>query len=202
MRRFALGGKLIYYTFLNDEYYCRYKNPHEAEHAAAMRLLEKAVKKEYSLDRLPEIVKGEHGKPYFKDSGIKFSLSHCKGMAVCAVYQKETGVDCEGCGRTNFRAAKRFFTAEEFAELEEAEEKERSRVLAEIWTAKEAYGKAIGKGLFGGLSEITLMNREKAGDICLKQFRIYRDKEEFILTAALLGEKITDNEPVFCEILL
>ena len=89
-----------------------------------------------------------------------------------------------------------------FYSLEEAEEKERSRVLAEIWTAKEAYGKALGTGLFGGLSEIQLMNREKAGDIYLKQFRIYRDKEEFILTAALLGEKITDNEPVFCEILL
>lgn len=201
MRRFALGGKLIYYTFLSDEYYSRYKNAHAAEHAAAMGLLEKAVKEEYGLDRLPEIETGEHGKPYFVSSGIKFSLSHCKGAAVCAVYKNETGIDCEGCGRTNFKAAKRFFTANEFAALEKAEEKERSRVLAEIWTAKEAYGKALGTGLFGGLSEIQLMDRDKIGDIYLKRFRIFRSKEEFILTAALFGEEIMDNKPVFCEIL-
>lgn len=201
MRRFALGGKLIYYTFLSDEYYGIFRNAHAAEHAAAMKLLEKAVKKEYSLDRLPEMAKSEHGKPYFVSSKIKFSLSHCRGAAVCAVYENETGVDCEGCGRTNFRAAKRFFTAEEFAALEKAEEHKRSRVLAEIWTAKEAYGKAIGKGLFSGLSEIQLMNRDKAGDIYLKRFSISCSKEDFILTAALFGEEITDNEPVFCEIL-
>lgn len=201
MRRFALGGKLIYYTFLSDEYYSRSKNAHAAEHAAAMKLLEKAVKEEYGLDRLPEIETGKHGNPYFVNNGIKFSISHCKGAAVCAVYENETGIDCEGCGRTNFRAAKRFFTAEEFAALEKTAEKERSRVLAEIWTAKEAYGKALGTGLFSGLSEIQLMNRDKIGDIYLKRFRISRNKEEFIVTAALLGGNFTDGEPVFCEIL-
>lgn len=199
MRRFALGGKLIYYTFLSDEYYSVSQNAHAAEHSAAMKLLEGAVKKEYGIDRLPEIIRGEHGKPYFKDSGIKFSLSHCKGMAVCAVYKRETGVDCEGCGRTNFRAAKRFFTAEELAALEKAEKKERSRVLAGIWTAKEAYGKALGTGLFSGLSEITLMDRDRAGDIYLKRFTVSGNEEDLIITAALIGGRITESKPVFCE---
>lgn len=141
----------IYYKYIGEEEYIGYKNRREAEHDIAYRLLGAALLDAYGIDALPEIERGKYGKPYFADSGIHFNISHCSGLAVCAVGECENGIDCEEIGRVGMKAAKRIFSAEEYAELESAAEEIRPEIFARLWTFKEACGKTVGRGLGGEL---------------------------------------------------
>ena len=60
---------------------------------AAGLLLDYALR-EYGLrERDMEYRENEHGKPFFKNNNIKFSLSHSGEYAVCAVSDDEFGID-------------------------------------------------------------------------------------------------------------
>ncbi|WP_020590112.1 4'-phosphopantetheinyl transferase family protein [Desulfobacter curvatus] len=92
----------------------------------------------------------EHGKPFlvgFPD--IHFNLSHSHGVAVCALCRNtDVGVDVEDVGRrTDLSIAKRFFSSSEAALVSKASGAEKRKLFFDIWTLKEAYIKAVGKGL-------------------------------------------------------
>lgn len=141
----------IYYTYIDEAGYTGFRNRREAEHNTAYRLLEAVLRHEYGMDALPGIQRGRYGKPYFIQSGIFFNISHCSGLAVCAVGECENGIDCEEIGRVGMKAARRIFTAEEYSQLENAAEDMRPELFARLWTFKEACGKAVGRGLAGEL---------------------------------------------------
>ncbi len=181
---------MLYYTLIDENVYSERNKIHAAEHSAAIRLLEYAVKKEYGLYSLPEISVGEKGKPYFKETGICFNLSHARGIAVCGISDKNIGVDCEADGRCSMSAAKKIFSAEENAALSKLPENEKPRLFTEIWTAKEAYGKAVGKGLSSALNGICFIGAERAGNFHMRTFTIRSGEKTFIVTAA--AEKLSD----------
>ena len=59
-------------------------------------LLACAVKAVWGMESLPEIVRAEGGKPYFKDYPEKhFNLSHSGEFALCALSGASVGVDIE-----------------------------------------------------------------------------------------------------------
>ncbi|MGN0348104.1 MAG: 4'-phosphopantetheinyl transferase family protein [Roseburia sp.] len=92
------------------------------------------------------IVEGEHGKPYF--SGCRelfFNMSHAGNYAVAAFSEKEIGVDIECLGRYRESIVRRFFCEDEKAYLDAAEDTEQA--FLEIWTKKESYIKALGRGI-------------------------------------------------------
>lgn len=144
---------MIYFTRIDEGFYNEYKNTHSAEHSAAIRLLEYAARQN-GLDALPEIMHNEYGKPYFAKGEFHFNLSHCKGMAVCIFGKGENGVDIEKSGRYNPRIVKRIFTADEAEKLALLSEEQKPDYFLRIWTRKEAYGKAMGTGVFTGLSGV------------------------------------------------
>lgn len=87
------------------------------------------------------------GKPCFPDfPHVQFSLSHAGAWAVCAVSPQPVGVDVE-MPRCTMAIARRFFPAEELAALENLPEPERRDQLNRLWTAREAFLKALGCGL-------------------------------------------------------
>ena len=108
---------------------------------------------------LPEIVKGDHGKPGFADADApRFNLSHCglcrgeqcsllqkrSGIVVaCAISRHPVGVDVQELRRygPKFR---RILSESERAWIEEADS---DRRFTALWTRKEAYGKALGCGI-------------------------------------------------------
>ncbi len=110
------------------------------QHEAAHELLRAALSAsgaEYDL------IYGAYGKPMLASGAVQFSLSHCRGLAVCAVEARPCGVDCEPAERqVSLKAAKRFCTPEE---LELAGENQ--ALLLQLWTLKEAYCKMTGRGL-------------------------------------------------------
>jgi 4'-phosphopantetheinyl transferase len=89
------------------------------------------------------------GKPYLKNSEIKFNLSHSKDLSVYAISKTEIGVDIEKIREIpHFEGImKRFFTEEEADQVNNMEELGRSEVFLKIWTQKEAIGKMLGFGL-------------------------------------------------------
>jgi 4'-phosphopantetheinyl transferase len=91
------------------------------------------------------------GKPSCVD-GPALSLSHSGHIVVCAIAESGTlGVDVEtGKPRALATIAERFFTPAEARWLA-AEPVPRFRML---WVLKEAYLKAVGVGLAGGLSSL------------------------------------------------
>ena len=106
--------------------------PPGEEHRAAWELLALALERERGLRQLPEVARGEEGKPCFpKRPDICFNLSHSHGAAVCAVHDKAIGVDMERL-RTPPRHLGRGMEPEAFFRL---------------WTAREATVKRRGQGV-------------------------------------------------------
>ena len=62
----------------------------------AYELLSWAVSQVWGMDSLPDIIRTEGGKPYFKDCPDRhFNLSHSGDLAMCALSDAPVGVDIE-----------------------------------------------------------------------------------------------------------
>lgn len=92
-----------------------------------------------------------HGKPELTgEPRLHFNFTHCKGLALLAVSAGgPLGIDLERL-RTDFAPeplAARLFTPAEQETLAQASPADKHRVYWGLWTAKEAYLKAVGIGL-------------------------------------------------------
>lgn len=99
---------------------------------------------------------GEYGKPRLSAPpiDIRFNLSRSgdKALIACTVGH-EIGVDIEWANRDiEFNElASRFFTGNENAALQKYPADQRKQAFLKCWTLKEAFVKAVGKGLSLGL---------------------------------------------------
>lgn len=115
------------------------------QHIAAYSLLSALLYESHGL-RCARIAREELGRPYLSDYPIQFSLSHCKGMAVCVLGDTSpVGVDVEPLRTLKSRVAQRCFSADELRQLEGAENPD--LLFTRLWTLKESYVKAIGQGI-------------------------------------------------------
>jgi 4'-phosphopantetheinyl transferase len=94
------------------------------------------------------------GKPQIDPSlgypDLRFSLSHTRGMAACAVGRTYAlGVDVEALNPAlrPLEMAQRFFAAVEAELIGSLPAKQQLALFYRIWTLKEAYLKATGQGL-------------------------------------------------------
>lgn len=97
---------------------------------------------------------GEHGKPHLAGeaalSGLQFNLSHSDGWGLVGwAREREIGVDVERWRRMRDERAlvHRFFSPHEIAAYESLAPAERTAGFFNCWTRKEAYIKAVGRGL-------------------------------------------------------
>lgn len=107
----------------------------------------------------PEAVNtGENGKPYLKNADVFFNLSHAGQFALCAVGPEELGCDIERIRPAREGIAQRFFHPEELAFLEAAPDAaEKERRFFRLWTLKESFIKATGKGLSQPLNSFCVL---------------------------------------------
>jgi 4'-phosphopantetheinyl transferase len=102
-----------------------------------------------------------HGKPALgrpSDTALEFSLSHTRGLVVCAVTLHDAvGVDVESRRRRSTLAplelARRYFAPAETAALGGLPAEDQLAAFLEIWTLKEAFVKACGTGLATPLTD-------------------------------------------------
>ncbi len=106
----------------------------------------------------------EYGRPEIEapsgPSPADFNISHSGGTIAIAVARgagHAVGIDVEGTDRGELARALagEFMTEEERAALERLHPEHRSRRALQLWTLKEAYAKARGKGLWLPLREIS-----------------------------------------------
>ena len=184
---------MLYMTsFVTEE-----KKNHEREHAVGEQLLFYAVREEYGLTSLPVIVKGEHGKPYFSEnSGIHFNISHTGNMAVCAVGECELGVDIEQIRSVKESMKKRVLAPGEQLWLER--QINQDEAFIRLWTLKESYIKATGKGLRTELAavEFAIQEDEEGRILCnQKDYCFYQKKigHNIYLALCMKGERIPEG---------
>ena len=87
---------------------------------------------------------GNNGKPYLKDNGLFFNISHSGDYVVLGTAGCELGVDIEIVKPFPGNVAGRFFTPEECDYLNTENTNE---AFFRIWTAKESVMKGSGLGL-------------------------------------------------------
>ncbi len=83
-------------------------------------------------------------------NGIRFNISHSAGVALYAVARsREVGIDLEWVrpSLATEQIAERLFSPLEVAALRNLSEERQAEAFFTYWTLKEAYSKAIGKGL-------------------------------------------------------
>ena len=109
------------------------------------------------LQRAPatfELMADVQGKPFLRDgdrpAALRFNLAHADGVALVAVaWRREVGVDIERetPERADLAVARRMFAPDEALALEGMPPQLQCRAFFAVWTAREAYAKAIGRGL-------------------------------------------------------
>jgi 4'-phosphopantetheinyl transferase len=142
-------------TSEETERYSRFVFEKDRRQFLLTRALERDVLSRYLGVEPSELkfTRNEFGKPVISHpfgSPITYSLSHTKGLSVCAVGSGgDVGVDVESLQRANNHAgiAKRFFATSEADFLESLDENQKPIEFLRLWTLKEAFVKARGLGL-------------------------------------------------------
>ncbi|MCL2425611.1 MAG: 4'-phosphopantetheinyl transferase superfamily protein [Oscillospiraceae bacterium] len=94
-----------------------------------------------------EILKGDEGKPYIKDSPVHFNVSHAGDFVVCAFSEHEVGVDIEQVKDIDLDLAKHYFCKREYEDLFAQNINNRLDYFYSLWTLKESYMKWLGLGM-------------------------------------------------------
>lgn len=130
------------------------------------RALQRTALSAYSPGVAPadwRFVNGEYGKPElaapFAALGLHFNVAHTAGLVALAVARTAVGIDVENSrARTApLRIASHYFSADEARELEAQPAEEQIQRFFALWTLKESWLKATGRGLAAGLDNITFV---------------------------------------------
>ena len=104
-----------------------------------------------------------NGKPFLADShctDLRFNLSHSGDAVLCALTRgREIGVDIEAAAPREdlLSIARHFFAPDECTALAARSGDDRLALFYLLWTRKEAYLKACGKGLSYPLNKFSVM---------------------------------------------
>ena len=143
----------------------RFKFPqHQRRYQAVHGILRIILGRYLKLDPTQiNFTHSDRGKPYLTDDcnplNLQFNLSHSENMAIVGISRdRRIGVDLEKMRpmENAEQLAERFFCASEYALLTQAIPAERDKLFFQLWTAKEAYLKATGEGISGGLNQIEI----------------------------------------------
>jgi 4'-phosphopantetheinyl transferase len=100
-----------------------------------------------------------YGKPRLSATAeVSFSLSHTNGLVACAVARgRELGIDAEAIDRRIDvqGVANRYFNETEAGYIARGEGEKRLERFFEVWTLKEAFLKATGRGMSQSLDSIS-----------------------------------------------
>ena len=128
----------------------RYQHQKDARRSLAAELLMRRAAALW-LSLRPDRLSFDHnpyGRPYLANvRHFKFNVSHSGDYVVIAVSRRTVGVDIERIGRCDHALADRFFSPAEGRYLRSLPDSERERAFTMLWTLKECYTKAEGKGL-------------------------------------------------------
>ncbi|MBF0226974.1 MAG: 4'-phosphopantetheinyl transferase superfamily protein [Desulfobacterales bacterium] len=144
----------------------------------------------------------KYGKPFLKNfPDFYFNLSHSGKWVVSAFSNNTVGIDIEEIKPIDLAIANRFFSKEEYDFIMSKTEKNRIYTFFDLWTLKESYIKAIGKGFSIPLDNFTILINDD-GKISLKNndYKNYYFKQYEIdinYKMALCRNEIIQNDKLY-----
>ena len=147
-----------------------------------------------------QFITTDHGKPELMVTGdmprLRVNISHTRGMAAVALtVEHDIGVDVEWMERTveADKLAERMFARSEYEIVATASDDDKIETFLSFWTLKEAYVKAIGKGLSQPLDEFSFdlersviwFKNTHADDPARWRFERYRPGPDHIMALAV-----------------
>ncbi|MDA1353640.1 MAG: 4'-phosphopantetheinyl transferase superfamily protein [bacterium] len=114
---------------------------------------------------------GDGGKPFIVGHpDFHYNVSHSGKFVVCAYGDSPVGVDIQEKRPQDMRVAKRYFSIDEFKQLEKIDDDtdQRDRFY-ELWTKKEAYAKLQGISVFHTLG----VSLPEGSEICFNPLDIH-----------------------------
>lgn len=111
-----------------------------------------------SLSNEP-LIRNEYGKPYFKNSKLKFNKSNTLDLSVLIIEEVECGIDIEYIRKYNDIMAKEILSKEEKTFINNTDNKDLYFTI--LWTLKESYLKCIGTGINTKLNELNMIEDNK-----------------------------------------
>jgi 4'-phosphopantetheinyl transferase len=159
----ASTGRITgYYQQLDNGEQARYRRIQSPEarqqHLAAQALLRHVLTHYHPLPAHAwRFTRGAHGRPEIANADathLRFNLSHTAGLVGCVVTRDmDCGIDIEHRDRPCApELSSRILTGSEWPAFAALDEQRRSPALIEYWVLKEAWLKACGLGLAGGLA--------------------------------------------------
>jgi 4'-phosphopantetheinyl transferase len=145
--------------------------------------------------------KNEYGKPFLVNAGhLHFNIAHSAEWVVCALGEAAVGVDVEKIAPVDDDLAKRIFTPEEYRTLISKNRTEQLPYFYALWTIKESYLKALGKGLAIPLTSFSVIcspaGKIKVRDVDDWYFKQYDWGETYQLTVCAAANDFVDTVKV------
>jgi 4'-phosphopantetheinyl transferase len=141
---------------------------------------------------------GAHGKPRLADAhnlaGLEFNLSHSGSRGLVGwAWKRAIGVDIECWRPMSDEAAlvRRYFSVSEIAAYEALAPDARTPAFFNCWTRKEAYVKAVGRGLGLPLDSFDVSLSDGADARLLRLSAIGDDGRSWSLAALHLGAGVS-----------
>lgn len=176
------------------------KEKKKSETSYGRELLKTALHNEYglNLDELT-IMTGEYGKPYFSDrEDIFFNISHSDGLVTVILADTPVGIDIQSIRPIKDRMIEMICGFGEQELIKKSREKD--EVFIRLWSLKESYIKAIGKGMSFSMKnvnfDIDLLDKEKFTGKISNQSGVFFTKqlENYMLSACVLDEGIDKQQ--------
>ena len=105
---------------------------------------------------LPLDISCKEGKPFLNDIALNFSLSHSGCFAACVVSDGVVGLDIQHEVNSSDKLAARWLSPEEYSFYSGSDDKKQA--FFKIWTMKESYVKASGRGIKSGLKGFSVLS--------------------------------------------
>ena len=151
---FDLAQALREISPVRREYALRYRNERDQRCCvAAYRLLQRALRQEYGITELPELIHDKNGKPSLAGHpDIHVSLSHCRDAAACVVSDKPIGIDIETMDHFSPEVAQRVMSEEEMCHIMASSDP--ATAFTRLWTMKESLFKLTGDDQGGDIARM------------------------------------------------
>ncbi|WP_312654286.1 4'-phosphopantetheinyl transferase family protein [Aminipila sp.] len=143
----------------------------------------------------------EYGKPYLMNSNIYYNISHSGEWVICVMNETSpVGIDIEEVKIIDFSVAKQFMTEKEYNKFEQLDDVTKQNYFYKVWTTKESYIKADGRGMNIPL-DIIETNFSKNGNIQVSinaleskcYFNQFKLEKCYLITVCSAFQNLTDK---------
>ncbi len=170
----------------------------KAETKNGRNLLSYALKKDFGIDfDEASVVKNKYGKPYLSDNvKAHFNISHSGSYVAVMTADTEIGIDIQIVRPVRERVVEKICNKSERALVYSGDGSD--RCFIQLWTLKESYIKAIGRGMSFPMNEVNFSFEELPCDTygrLSNQKGIYFTKnyKDFVVSACVLDENANDE---------